>query len=233
MNYAFKMMTFVIVLEIIFLGNVKDTKANKILNCTNCGGLVYEGREITDEEVCDKVNNYPKIHVNNITDWYDEEDKRNLDCSKFEFSKTKSKHVTNSSNIDNKSKLNVEEIIAIVEASEVHAMPDNVFSMGMSIGLLRFCPSVSENFYQVQKQKAYNWVLLGSTEFEELNGETGFLNNRKLDKLKTIYKNGIKKGLKDGKLIQSSNEFKRNICKEILSDKYLNGPSEKLMKLVP
>ena len=134
---------------------------------------------------------------------------------------------------DNKSKLNFKEIIQIVEASEVHALPDNVFSMGMSVGLLKFCPSVSNNVYQTKKQKAYNWLLLGSTEFEELNGDIGFLNNRKLDKLTTIYKNGIKRGLKQGKLIQSTNKFKKNLCNQILNDEYLNGPLDKLMKLVP
>ena len=121
---------------------------------------------------------------------------------------------------------------AIIIAKVHHAKPDIVQNTGESVGLVKYCPSISAAQYTVFVQNSLKWIKLGSTEFENLTGAPGFLNNRMYSQLQGIFNNALSKGERDAKMMRRHPQYKRQICPELLDDDSLSGPPLSAMRLI-
>ena len=121
---------------------------------------------------------------------------------------------------------------AIIIAKMHHAKPDTVQNTGESVGVVKYCPSISAAQYTAFVQNSLNWIKLGSTEFENLTGAPGFLNNRMYSQLKSIFNNALSKGERDAKIMRRHPQYKRQICPELLDDDSLSAPPNSAMRLI-
>ena len=128
--------------------------------------------------------------------------------------------------------LSSEEGKDIVIAKVHHTQPDIVQNTAESLGTMRYCPGVSASDYITFKKNSLNWIKLGATEFEAMNGEPGFLNMRFYRKLKSIFDEGLSRGERNAKMFRNKIAYKRDICPELLDDESLSGPSSRLMRLI-
>ena len=129
-------------------------------------------------------------------------------------------------------KLSNDEIMERVFATTYYVKPGNVQYAGEEVGLLKYCPNMNTNDYNIVKSRVINWLRLSSTKYEN-RGEIGFLNNRKLNKLLDIFYNGERIGQRDAQIMRHGRTYKYTLCPEILASSKMKGPKPNLMKLVP
>lgn len=139
--------------------------------------------------------------------------------------------VNTSASSTGKLTLTEDEGLALIMASVFHTKPENVHLYGKDAGMIKHCRGVSSQSARNIRSNLMNWIRLGSTEFESLDGRKGFLNKRKFNSLVNIFEDGEREGNRDGRIMRSSREF-RSLCKTLLEDETMQGPPRRLMSLV-
>ncbi len=90
-------------------------------------------------------------------------------------------------------------------------------TVGYTIGMVKYCPTVSSTDYGTFIENIHNWLKVTATVFENPKDYEGFLNKRYYFKLKSIVDNSISVGEGDGYILRRSWDYKNKKCPNALS----------------
>ena len=126
-----------------------------------------------------------------------------------------------------------EEAVQWIMAGDWYNKPENIFSLGESVGVVKYCPTINSNKHSKIIVNAKNWLKLAASESDGIISRNGaYLNSRKYNKILKIFNEGVIRGARDGKLLRRDYQYKTEICPLELNDDQLKGPSLRLIKQI-